>query len=202
MTSAAPVYFIRHGETDWNRAGRLQGRTETELNANGRRQAAVAAEALSGLVAPEVLARMPFYVSPMRRVRQTAEILRGHLALAAEDYQTEARLREIGFGAWEGRTWPEIRGRDPHGARARDADLWNHAPPGGESYADVTRRVAAFLATLSGPAVILAHGGVARALMVLFGAPQVPTLEAPIWQGRVLCLAPGDIAWHPATGHA
>ena len=108
----------------------------------------------------------------------------------------------IGFGSWEGRTWPEIRTRDPVGARARDADLWAFAPPGGESYADVARRVQSFIDTLEAPALILSHGGVGRTLMTLFGAPRETTLEAPIWQGRVLRLERGKIQWLPQTGHA
>jgi probable phosphoglycerate mutase len=202
MTSPAPLYFIRHGETDWNVAGRLQGHTDTELNTNGRRQASIAARVLQGLLPAEQLETLPVYASPLRRVMQTAQIILSEVGLAEPVLRPDDRLREIGFGAWEGRTWPEIRTRDPIGARARDADLWAYAPPGGESYADVARRVQSFLNTLDAPAIIISHGGVGRTLMTLFGAPREPTLEAPIWQGRVLRLERGGIKWLPQTGHA
>lgn len=202
MSFPSPLYFIRHGETDWNVAGRLQGHTDTDLNANGRRQAAVAGQVLSHVLPPDVVDTIPFFASPLRRVRCTAEILREQMKLSPEGYAADDRLREIGFGSWEGRTWPEIRTRDPVGVRARDKDLWDFAPPGGESYSDVARRLQSFLDTLEGPAVILSHGGVGRALMTLFGAPRETTLELPIWQGRVLLLERGGIRWLPQTGHA
>lgn len=202
MSLPARVYFIRHGETDWNVAGRLQGHTDTELNANGRRQAIIAAKALAQLVPAQELASLPFFASPLKRVRQTVEILRSELGFEPLGYTADDRLREIAFGSWEGRTWPEIRTRDPVGARNRDNDLWAYAPPGGESYADVASRLQSFLAGVEGPAVILSHGGVARALMTLFGAPRAGTLELPIWQGRILQLERGAIAWLPKPGHA
>lgn len=202
MTLPAPLYFIRHGETDWNVAGRLQGHTDTDLNANGRRQAAIAGRVLKGLLSAPVLETLPVYASPLRRVMHTAEILLSEIGMGAPQLRPDDRLREIGFGSWEGRTWPEIRTRDPVGARARDADLWAFAPPGGESYADVARRVQSFIDTLEAPALILSHGGIGRTLMTLFGAPREATLEAPIWQGRVLRLERGHIQWLPQTGHA
>lgn len=200
--SRPPLYFLRHGETDWNVEGRLQGHTETALNANGRRQAALGAAALAQVAGPEALATLPFFASPMQRVRETVEILRAELGLPAQAYAADDRLREIAFGAWEGRTWREIRARDPIGARARDRDLWTYAPPGGESYEQVARRVQSWLDALEGPAVVVAHGGIGRVLMVLFGAPRLATLEAPVWQGRVLTLAHEDWRWLPQASHA
>lgn len=202
MSARTPLYFLRHGETDWNVEGRLQGHTETALNANGRRQAALGASALTQVAGAGALATLPFYASPLQRVRETVEILRAELGLAPQAYAADDRLREIGFGSWEGRTWREIRTRDPVGARARDRDLWDFAPPGGESYADVARRVQSWLDGLDGPAVVVAHGGIGRVLMVLFGAPRAGVLEAPVWQGRVLRLEHEDWRWLPKAGHA
>jgi broad specificity phosphatase PhoE len=200
----ARLYFIRHGETDWNRQGRLQGRTETSLNARGRRQAARAAHHLLDLPAMSAarLADMTFHVSPMRRTRETVEILRGTAGLEPAAYQPEERLREIAFGTWEGRTWPEIRARDPIGARARDKDRWCFVPPGGESYADVFARVQPWFDTLHQDTCVVAHGGVARVMMVLLGGlTQEQALEADIWQGKVLLFEEGEMRWLPIPGH-
>ncbi len=201
------LYFIRHGETDWNREGRLQGHTDIALNARGRRQAAVVARHLSGLVGGEAdaqaIARLPFYASPMIRTRQTIEILRGAVGLDPADYQPDERLREIGFGSWEGRTWPEVRTRDPIGVRDRDLDGWGHQPPGGESYAMVAERVGAWLATIKEDACVVAHGGIARVMMVLHGAvAPAEAVNAKIWQGKVLHFADGAAQWLPGPGHA
>jgi broad specificity phosphatase PhoE len=197
-----PLYFIRHGETDWNREGRLQGHTETSLNARGERQAVMAAQNLKALLGGADPAGFTFHCSPMRRARQTMERARAALGLPPEDYLADDRLREIAFGAWEGRTWPEIRTRDPIGATTRDKDLWAFAPPGGESYADVARRVESWLAGIERPAIVVSHGGIGRTLMVLHGLDRGPALEASVWQGKVLRLKRGVAEWLPGAGHA
>ena len=201
----ARLYFIRHGETDWNREGRLQGRTDTSLNARGRRQAASVGKHLADLIGangPERFAGIPFYASPLLRTRQTVEILREAVGLDPAQYQPEERLREIGFGAWEGRTWPEIRSRDPIGARDRDKDRWHFVPPGGESYANVLERVQPWFETVRQDTCVVAHGGVARVMMVLCGG-LIPeqALEADIWQGKVLLFEEGEMRWLPKPGH-
>ena len=196
------LYFIRHGETDWNREGRLQGHTETSINARGRKQAALAAKSLASLIDPAQLPQLAFFASPMRRVRETVEILRAELGLQPETYTADDRLREIAFGTWEGRTWPEIRTRDPIGAKSRDKDMWDFEPPGGESYLDVLRRVESWLAGVDRPAVVVSHGGIGRTLMVLHGTRREAGLKAQIWQGRVLRLKTGECQWLPGEGHA
>ena len=84
------LYIIRHGETDWNTAGRLQGQADTQLNEKGIRLAQITAEGMKTI---------PFdlcITSPLKRARQTAEIiLSGRPVPIWED----DRIREIGFGA-------------------------------------------------------------------------------------------------------
>lgn len=195
------IYFLRHGETDWNRAGRLQGNTETSLNARGRAQALRLGEHLQTLAGEEIAA-LPFYSSPMQRTRQTMEILRDELGLERDNYTAVENLREIGFGAWEGRSWPEIRTRDPIGARDRDRDRWSFCPPGGESYEMVSRRVARWLETIDHDCCIVSHGGIARIMMVLRGGfTAAEAVETDIWQGKVLLFGEERAAWHPGPGH-
>ncbi|HXW23197.1 MAG TPA: histidine phosphatase family protein, partial [Xanthobacteraceae bacterium] len=117
------LYYIRHGETDWNAEGRLQGGGyDTTLNAVGRRQAAACADILGELLACD--GRMPgdcaYVASPLERARETMEIMRAALGLRREDYRVDARLREIGFGAWEGLTFAEVRVRAPQALAERE----------------------------------------------------------------------------------
>ncbi len=197
MSRLVSIYFIRHGQTDWNAEGRLQGGRDTDLNAQGERQAAAVADRLAAAAGPK-LADADFVASPLKRTRRTMEILRTSLGLPPEGYRTDPRLREIGFGSWEGSTWAEIRRRDPAGAAGRDRDRWHHRPPGSgaESYAALVERVGPLLAGLERDTVIVAHGGVARAALVALG--HLDIYAAPrigIRQGEVLILEPAGWRW-------
>ena len=193
----ATIYFIRHGQTAWNAEGRLQGGRDIDLNATGEAQAAAVAGRLT-VVAGARLPEADFVASPLRRTRRTMEILRSTLGLPPQDYRTDRRLQEIGFGLWEGSTWAEIRRRDPGGASARDRSRWRHRPPGpgGESYEALVERVAPVLDDLHRTTVMVSHGGVARAMLVALGLLDV--YAAPrlgIRQGEVLVLEPGGWRW-------
>lgn len=191
----APVlYLVRHGETDWNAQGRLQGGHDIPLNALGRAQAAAAARILKGLVRNP--GALDYVASPLSRARATMEILRETLGLPAADYRADERLVEIGFGEWEGLTWPEIRARDPERAIAREADKWGYRPPGGESYADLLARIAPAFGALARDTVVVSHGGVTRAALAHLcdHAPeQAPHME--IWQGRILVVQSRRWRW-------
>jgi broad specificity phosphatase PhoE len=89
------LLLVRHGETDWNAEGRLQGHTDTPLNDYGRRQAATLAEALAGDGIDAV------YSSDLSRARETAEIVAARLGLPVV---VEPGLREKNWGSWEGLT--------------------------------------------------------------------------------------------------
>lgn len=195
-TALPPIYLIRHGETDWNRDGRLQGQRDIPLNATGREQAAEAARRLATVLDDAALSSMAFVSSPLERARETMELLRAALGLIPEGYGTDARLAEIGFGTWEGLTWAEVAKTDPAGCGVRRRAVWTFVPPGGESYADVAARAEAWLATLSGPTVVVTHGGVIRTLMVLIaGTPPHEAAHIDIPQGRVCALGPGPVVW-------
>lgn len=184
------VYFIRHGETDWNAQGRLQGQRDIPLNDRGRAQAEAAGARLRTL-APHY-AGLDFVASPLGRTRETMERMRAVISLDPAAYRTDDRLKELTFGVWEGLTWKEVRACDPRGAAGRERDKWGFVPPGGESYAGLADRIAPVFEGLVRDTVVVSHGGVARAALALTGAvarEAAPRLD--IWQGRILVL-PGE----------
>jgi probable phosphoglycerate mutase len=102
--STPTIYYIRHGETSWNAEGRLQGAQDIPLNDLGRRQAAHAGNVLGDLLKRDGRdnTALPFVASPLQRARATMELVRGALKLPPEKYALDDRLREIGYGVWEG----------------------------------------------------------------------------------------------------
>lgn len=188
------LILVRHGETDWNREGRLQGGQDIPLNALGRQQAGEAAGRLAALV-PD-LAAVDFLCSPMQRARETMAIMRGALGVPPHDYATDERLRELTFGAWEGFTWREMRKTEPEQSRARMRDKWGFVPPNGESYAMLAERIRPVLAGLARETVVVSHGGVARAVLALCAgvSPQKAAL-VEIWQGKLLLIDGRRAEW-------
>jgi probable phosphoglycerate mutase len=189
-----PLIVVRHGETDWNADGRLQGQRDIPLNGRGRDQARGVGRLLAGAL-PDFDAH-DFVSSPLSRCRETMELMRGAIGRDPRAYRLDDRLLELTFGRWEGLTWEELRGRDPEGAAAREADKWGYVPPGGENYAMLTARVAGWLAEIRGPTVTVTHGGVARVLLGLLGG--VAEVDLPlreITQGRALVFDKGAATW-------
>lgn len=192
------VVFLRHGETDWNAEGRLQGRQDIPLNEKGRWQAAKAGRAVARILGPDALrsSSLAFLCSPMIRARETMEIARAAMGLPATEYKLDERLVELTFGDWEGLTWPEVKAREPAAASWREGDKWRFTPPNGESYAMLADRLEPWAANLEGEAVVVSHGGVARALMRMIGAlPEERAALADIWQGRALVFHNGRFTW-------
>jgi probable phosphoglycerate mutase len=189
------IYFIRHGETDWNRDRRYQGQMDIPLNATGRRQAARNGRVLAAALGARA-AGMDFVASPLERARETMHIVRFELGLAPDAYRTDDRLKEVHYGHWEGQLQDDLRTSDPHGLAARDLDAWGWVPRGGESYEVMSRRVARWLDEVARDTVVVAHGGIMRALRgLVFDIPraQVPTLPVP--QDQVLVVAAGTASW-------
>jgi broad specificity phosphatase PhoE len=190
------LYLARHGETDFNVAQRLQGHTETSLNANGRRQAGESAAVLRDLFEREhhKPGDYPYVCSPLRRARETMEILRAALGLDPNAYDVDARLAEIAYGQWEGHTLPEIQALEPDVLKRRDRDKWDFRPPGGESYREVAKRVAEWYATVTRDTVVVAHGGIARVLMANFHIlSEDAATRADILHGGVYVFSGGTV---------
>jgi len=194
--SAPVTYYIRHGETTWNAAGRLQGAQDTALNDLGREQAVQAGHILTDLLARDGRNRseLPYVSSPLLRARTTMELMRGALELPPAQYATDDRLREIGYGKWEGFTLAEMQAADPEFFARRLADKWRVAPEGGETYEAVQRRMSEWYGQVNTDTVVVAHGGTARALMVSLGfeTPE-SAADLPIAQGAVYVFSDGKL---------
>jgi broad specificity phosphatase PhoE len=165
------IYYIRHGETDWNVAGRLQGRRDVPLNARGRAQGFQCGNILRDLFAQRGRdpADLDYVSSPLGRARQTMELLRPALGLSPQGYRIEPQLAEISFGEWEGFTIAQLHNRDPQRIAQREHDKWHFLPPGGESYEMVAGRMRDWYESLDRDTVATAHGGTARGLMAVLG---------------------------------
>src|SRR5262245_14560430 len=190
------LYYVRHGETEWNRDGRLQGQQDSVLTARGRAQAVQSAEILRDLVTRDGgdIAALDFVASPLGRARTTMEILRATLGLDPADYRTDGRLAELAFGRWEGVAYPKLLAHEGEALAARERDKWNFAPPGGESYVDLMARLGAWHATVRRATVVVAHGGTARALVALRGiAEREKAAVFDIDQGVVYLFAAGGV---------
>ncbi len=190
----ATLYFVRHGQTDWNAAGRIQGHTDIPINTRGRTQAA-----RNGGVLTEILddpAAFDYVASPLLRARQTMEIIRERLGLTPLDYRTDDRIREVSFGDWSGRTMAECALEFADEYARRRADIWNHRPPGGECLADLMARVRAWLSEQERDAVVVAHGGVSRCLRgLVLDMPPAEIYRLDVPQDKVLMIENGRVAW-------
>ena len=193
---APVIYYIRHGETSWNAQGRLQGTQDIALNDLGRRQAAHAGAVLADLLKRDGCdtSALPFVASPLGRARATMELVRGALKLPVETYALDDRLREIGYGVWEGSTLAEMQAADPELYARRLTAKWTMAPKGGETYAQVQQRMRDWYDSVTGDTVAVAHGGTARALMVALGI-ETPESAADllIEQGAVYVFGGGGL---------
>jgi len=137
------IAFVRHGQTELNRSGRLQGRLDVPLSDLGRRQA----RALGRGFASEPVRRV--FSSPLRRAYETAAAIAGAHNLAVE---VDDRLVELDYGEWDGLPLGDVPVTDWQAWRA-DPEF---APPGGERLVDVTARVAAFCAEVGDPGLVIA----------------------------------------------
>jgi probable phosphoglycerate mutase len=191
------VYYVRHGLTDWNVQGRLQGQHDVPLNRKGRAQAVRCGELLRELFAHDGRGThdCDYVSSPLVRASETMEIVRATLGLDPTGYSVDQRLAEIAFGQWEGLTLDEVLARDKDVIARRDADKWNFLPPDGESYQQVARRVGAWFDSLGRDTVVTAHGGTGRALIAHLGiVPQQEATHQPIEQGIIYVFADGRLS--------
>lgn len=195
LRDGVTIYFLRHGETDWNAEQRYQGQTDIPLNAKGRGQAARNGRTLLAHVGGRAAA-LDYVASPLSRASETMSIARHEMGLAPNDFRSDNRLMEQHYGHWEGKLWRELPQLDPEGFAARAKDKWGWCPNGGESYQLLSVRIAGWLAEVGSDLVVASHGAVSRALrgqVLGLEGPEVTELEVP--QDKVLVLTRGQMHW-------
>lgn len=166
----AGLLLIRHGQTSWNEDGRYQGRSDPPLSATGAAQAVALARTLAGSGLARVI------TSPLERAAATARLIAAGHGLGVE---TDGRLAELAFGAWEGMTQAEVKARWPDLLR-----LYKRSPervrfPQGETLEDAAARLESLLTTLAdeapaaaGPIALVTHAAMIRiALLRATGRP-------------------------------
>ncbi|MGB7316744.1 MAG: histidine phosphatase family protein [Planktotalea sp.] len=148
------VYLLRHGQTAWNLAARLQGRLDSKLTLEGHRQAERQGALLKDLW--QVEPGMALYCSPQGRAQRTAQIATSGINA---QILTDARIREISAGSWDGTLLEDIeRTNTPLFEQARNAFELMFLAPDGEGEEAVLERCRSFLDDLKGPSVLITHG--------------------------------------------
>jgi probable phosphoglycerate mutase len=197
MMQPTRILLVRHGETDWNATGRIQGHSDTPLNEAGRLQARRAAQRL---------AREPvraLYSSDLARAFETATIIGASLGLTAV---SSPQLRERQYGAWEGLTGAAIKAHYPELFAMWRARATDFAPPRGETRSELLSRALAELRTirqrhLGQMVVVVSHGGLCNVLInhvlgnaddeqreFAFGNASIHTLDVTEEQWTVITL--------------
>ncbi len=157
------LYLVRHGETVWNKAGKLQGRTDIELDEYGRELAGELGRKLEDVQFDKI------YSSPLIRAYETACLIRGHRNI---QIVRDSRLCEISFGVREGDSWEEWNKKDnPYNAFFSKPE--DYVPPkNGETIEQVLKRTKNFIQEVIEPEwknatrfMIVAHGALNSAIM-------------------------------------
>ncbi len=178
------IWFLRHGQTEWNAQHRIQGQLESDLTPLGVAQARDQARLM-----PPILAQGPAcYVSPLGRAQKTAEI-----ALGGAPCTTDPRLAEVHAGVFQGLTKTQAAQLRPDitAACPEPLDLFCEAPDG-EGYATFHNRIEAFLQSLTGPSVVVAHGLWGQVLRgIICGLDRAEQAKLPNEQGCVYLLRDG-----------
>lgn len=182
------ILFMRHGETEWNLAGRAQGHLNSPLTPKGRAQAQKLGEILKREIgSPEGYDQM---VSPIGRTLETAANIKKHFAF---DPTPIDLLKEIDLGKLSGLTRPEMEEQFPaHMAGKPDYD-WYFGAAEGETMADMRTRATQWLDSLTGPTIAVAHGQIGKVIRgVYLGLSDAQLLRLKEPQGVVHVLENGQ----------
>ena len=196
LTLPYDIFLLRHGETEWNKCHRIQGRKNSDLTERGRAQARQQ-ERILRRIRPG-LGEHGLWASPLGRAQETAR-----LAFAGEPFSTDARLSEISCGEWEGTTHEERIALHPGIIAGLQTEFDIYASgPGGENARQIAERLTAFLSELTGPAIIVSHKVAITVLRALLTPDGLDCSLAP-GQGTVLQISRGAAQLHrevPAAG--
>lgn len=181
------IIFMRHGETEWNLAGRAQGHLNSPLTEKGRAQAQKLGEILKReLGTPDGYAQM---VSPIGRTLETAENIKKHFAF---DPTPVDLLKEIDLGKLSGLNRPEMEEKFPEHMDGKPDYDWYFGAPDGETMDDMRKRATQWLDSLTGPTIAVAHGQIGKVMRGIYLGltdEQILRLKEP--QGEVHVLENG-----------
>lgn len=166
MTAVPPLYILRHGETEWNVLGRLQGRFDSPLTERGVAQS----RAQRDILRQRNLSQFAAISSPQGRAVATARIALGGLISAI---RTDDALSEIGLGDWAGASRAEMIAE----SGARDGFALYELAPEGEGFAALHARCSAFLRRLEVPSVLVTHGITSRMLRLILTGRSISELR-------------------------
>ncbi|WP_109312524.1 histidine phosphatase family protein [Ruegeria sp. AU67] len=144
--------LLRHGHTHWNRAGRIQGRSDIPLDDDARTE-------LAGYELPEPWNKAALWSSPLQRASETAALVAGREPMVSE------ALTEMNWGDWEGKRGVDLIADADSGYRHIEDWGWNYCPPNGESPAEVRARLQPWLDGLQGDTVAVCHIGIMRVIL-------------------------------------
>ena len=179
------LYVVRHGETEWNRSGRVQGHRDSKLTGLGEAQARGVGRRLATEIREIAqLDEFTMAVSPLGRTRQTAELIRDELGFDPARCGEDERLMEFTWGDWDGHTRAEIEEIWPGEQQRRRENHWHYVPPGGESYEMLAARVGGWLGGIAQGSrmIVVTHGAAGRVLRGLYAGiepAQILTLDEP-----------------------
>lgn len=174
------IWFLRHGQTEWNVAGRIQGRLDSPLTDLGREQATQQARIVDTFAQQVESGSGGIFVSPQGRAQKTAK-----LALGSRPFVVDTRLSEINTGEWEGQLKAEVA------TQGSDLEVYSVAP-GGEGFSALEARVRGFLIGLKGPSIVVSHGLLGQVMRgVILGLDRPEMSELTNGQGVVYELCDG-----------
>ncbi|HUF75932.1 MAG TPA: histidine phosphatase family protein [Longimicrobiales bacterium] len=183
------IYFVRHGQSEWNAIQRFQGQWNSDLSELGRRQAEQTGRLLADL------GIQALFASPLDRARQTAEIVNRHLRLPVA---FDDRIKEWDCGDWSGHLREDVLSRWPQEWAARQADMFHYRGPKCENYPDMFERARPFVAELerheAERIAVVSHGMIGKVMIaILLDLDERQTLA--IHQAN-------DVAFSVTTGEA
>lgn len=146
--------LLRHGHTAWNRAGRIQGRTDVPLEPD-------AASALAALRLPTPWDTATLWSSPLSRAANTAKLVTERAP------RVDRALLEMNWGDWEGKQGAELRADPASGFRDIEEWGWDYTPPNGENPSALRDRLLPWMGALEGNNVAVCHIGVMRVVLAL-----------------------------------
>lgn len=184
------IYYVRHGETDWNAELRFQGQRDIPLNEKGRKQADQNGKKLARLLGKAE--GHHFISSPLGRARETMERVRAEMDLPPETYSLDKRLIEVSYGDLEGTTQPEMKTANRERYYYRKQNPWTFRPVDGESHEDVVGRVREWYGSLEGDCIVTAHGAIGRVLrFLMLDLEPFEAAKFPFPQDRICVLRKG-----------